>query len=107
MYNKICEICGSDYLARRYDQKCCSMECSLIRNRERNKELQRNRPRNYRAERLARESRKKPYEKVDTKKPKKTENNEERIKELNRRARAVGMSYGKYVALLEMGVLCE
>lgn len=73
MMIKKCEICGNEFSTRYSRQKCCSVTCG-----------------NEAKKRNAKENARKKAEQAEKK---------HTLEEINRMARAAGMSYGKYVAM--------
>jgi hypothetical protein len=89
-YNVECEICGKIFLTNRTTNKTCSPEC----HHERQKKL--SRAGYYRQKEAKKEKAKKEKQKrVET------------LTEVQRKARAAGMTYGKYMEMLFLKKLEE
>lgn len=85
---KTCELCGKQFIPTTKNARYCGEECRIKVKRQRTKEWQAKRKQEKK------EQRKQEFKRLVAK-------NE--LKELTIEARKHGMSYGKYVALLEMG----
>lgn len=73
---KICVICGNEFAPNQPTKVCCSPECQRIRDRQRIRESNHSiKQRN-----------------------KKVKSTEQQINDINAKAKALGMSYGQYVA---------
>ncbi len=90
-YEKVCLECGKVYMAKRCDSVTCGRECNYERNRKRVREKGAAYRAKYRAERLLQE------EKAKQKKKK-----IESIDQIQKKAQAMGMSYGRYLAYMQM-----
>ena len=91
-HNLICVVCGKVFLSDRRDRVCCSVECS----HERNKITARERfKRKYYEEKAEREEAKVVYAPPKRRKI-------ASLQEIDAEARKRGMSYGRYMALLQM-----
>ena len=88
-FDKICLECGKAYKAKRCDSVTCSPECNTERNKRRSREQGAVYREKMRAERLMLKAQPKP-------KPIET------IDEIQAKAKAMGMSYGKYLAYVQM-----
>jgi hypothetical protein len=86
---KVCEECGKPYIAGRRDSVTCSRECNYERNKRRVRDRGAYYREKYRAERILQE------EKAKRKKKK-----IESIDQIQKKAQAMGMSYGQYMAQL-------
>ena len=86
---KVCQECGKPYIARRHDSVTCGRECNAERNKRRVRETGAFYREKYRAERMLQEKRPK-RKKIET------------IDQVQKKAQAMGMSYGKYLAYLEI-----
>lgn len=90
MIEKVCQECGKTYIARRCDSVTCSRECNYERNRKRVKAA----GTAYR-EKMKAERQRLNEELMSKKKF-------ESIEDIQRKARAMGMSYGKYLVYMSM-----
>lgn len=88
-YEKICQECGKAYIAKRCDSVTCSPECNTERNKRRVRENGAFYRAKYRAERMLQKEKPKP-KKHDS------------IEEVQAKARAMGLSYGRYIAYMQM-----
>ncbi len=79
-YEKVCKICGKEFIAKASNTKCCSDECKK-ENSKMNKKLC--------------DERKKLQ-------PKKKKEKKLTVTELAVKAKEAGMSYGQYTAMLHM-----
>ena len=86
---KTCQECGKAYIAKRFDSVTCSPEC----NSERTKRIVRENGAKYRAKYRAERMLQK-----EKSKPKKHDS----IEEVQAKARAMGLSYGRYIAYMQM-----
>lgn len=91
-YEKVCQECGKAYVAKRCDSVTCSPECNTERNKRRVRENGAFYRAKYRAERMLQKEKEKqkPKNKADT------------LAEFDRKARAMGLSYGQYDLYLRM-----
>jgi hypothetical protein len=88
---KICEECGITYIAKRFDSVTCGPKCYEERNRRRVKEAGAAYREKYRAERLLKkEMAKQKKEKIES------------IDQVQAKAQAMGMSYGRYLAYMQI-----
>jgi hypothetical protein len=83
MFNAECLICHKVFLTTRHRQKTCSLECQ----NERMKELHRKNNANHKIRQRLKKEREEAQKKVET------------IAEIQRKAREMGLSYGKYMEL--------
>jgi len=88
---KVCQECGKVYIAKRCDSVTCGRECNYERNKRRVREAGAVWREKARAERL-----------LQREKPKPKKKKIESIDEIQKKAQAMGMSYGKYLAYLEI-----
>ena len=88
-YEKVCQECGKEYMGKRYDSVTCSAECNNERNKRRVRENGAFYRAKYRAERMLQKEKPKP-KKHDS------------IEEVQAKARAMGLSYGRYIAYMQM-----
>jgi hypothetical protein len=89
-YNLICATCDKPFLSNRRDRVCCSPVCRVEHDKKMNRE--RFRRKHWSAEKRAEMSKKE----VPAKRFVAT------LQEIDAEARKRGMSYGKYMALLQM-----
>lgn len=87
---KVCVECGKTYIAKRHDSVTCGRDCNCERNKKRAKAA----GEAYRARMKAEKAMKR--EVVKSKKAC------ESITDIQRKASAMGMSYGKYMAYMSM-----
>ncbi len=90
-YEKVCQECGKTYIAKRCDSVTCGRECDYERNKRRVRENGAAYREKYRAERLLQK------ELANRKKAK-----VESIDQVQKKAQAMGMSYGRYLAYMQM-----
>lgn len=86
----VCQECGKPYIGRRRDSVTCSPECNSIRNRRRVRETGAYYREKYRAERLLQEEKERQKKKIES------------IDQVQKKAQAMGMSYGKYLAYMQI-----
>lgn len=91
MFNAECLICHKVFLTNRHRQKTCSLECQA----ERMKELHKKNYANHKIRQRLKKEREEAQKKVET------------IAEIQRKARAMGISYGRYMELKQTGRLQE
>ena len=85
----ICQECGGQYIAKRHDSVTCSAKCNAERNKRRVREYGAVYREKMRAEKLLLKEQPK-QEKVES------------IDEVQKKAQAMGMSYGKYLAYMQI-----
>jgi hypothetical protein len=90
LIEKVCEECGKTYIAKRHDSVTCGRDCNYERNRKRVREAGIAYRERMRAERLKLNEELMPKKKYES------------IEDIQRKARAVGMSYGKYLVYMSM-----
>lgn len=88
---KVCEECGKPYIGKRRDSVTCSTECNILRNKRRVRDRGAYYREKYRAERLLQEE-----------KAKRKKEQIESIDQIQKKAQAMGMSYGKYLAYMQI-----
>lgn len=90
MIEKVCVECGKTYIARRCDSVTCGRECNYERNKKRVREAGATYREKMRAERLRRNEELMSKKKIES------------ITDIQVKAQAMGMSYGKYLAYMSM-----
>lgn len=88
LIEKVCQECGKPYMAKRCDSVTCSRECNYERNRKRTKAAGEAYRERARAEKLLKKEQPKEKERFDS------------IEDIQRKARAMGLSYGKYLVYM-------
>ena len=88
--DKVCLECGKPYIGRRRDSVTCSLECNSARNKRRVREAGAVWREKMRAEKLLMQEQPKPKKKFES------------IDEIQAKAQAMGMSYGKYLAYMQI-----
>lgn len=89
MFNVECLVCHKVFLTAHNRQKTCSLECQ----HKRLNELKKNNYANYKLRQKLKKEREEAQKKVET------------IAEIQRKAREMGLSYGKYMELKQIGRL--